>query len=91
MNLFVLLYADDTIVLAENEVQLQLAMNGMKDYCACDMWNLQINVSKTKVLVFSRGKIINKPEIYFGDQILDVVYSYTYLNMFVVLMENKLN
>ena len=27
LNLFVLLYADDTIVLAENEVQLQLAMN----------------------------------------------------------------
>ena len=79
LNLFVLLYADDTIVLAENEVQLQLAMNGMKDYC--DMWNLQINVSKTKVMVFSRGKIRNKPMIYFGDQILDVVYSYTYLGI----------
>ena len=51
----------------------------MKDYC--DMWNLQINVSKTKDLVFSRGKIRNKPEIYFGDQILDVVYSYTYLGI----------
>ena len=79
LKLFVWLYADYAIVSAENEVQLPLTMNGMKDNC--DMWNLQINVSKIKALVFWRGKIRNKPEIYFGDQILDVVYRYTYLGI----------
>ena len=45
LNLFVLLYADDTIVLAESEKDLQIAINSMKEFC--EMWNLKINASKT--------------------------------------------
>ena len=33
LKLFVLLYADDTIVLAENEIVLQLALNKVYEYC----------------------------------------------------------
>ena len=47
-------------------------VNSMKEYC--EMWNLKINASKTKILVFSRGKIRNKPTIYFGNDVLEVVY-----------------
>ena len=79
LNLFVLLYADDTIILAESCEQLQLAINSMKNYC--DMWKLQLNASKTKILVFSRGKIRNKPRISYGEQVLEVVNSYTYLGI----------
>ena len=32
LNLFVLLYADDTILLAETPKQLQLALNGLYEY-----------------------------------------------------------
>ena len=32
-------------------------------------------------MVFSRGKIRNKPVIYYGDQTLDVIFNYTYLGI----------
>ena len=77
--MFVLLYADDTIVLAETQEDLQEAMHGMREYC--NKFHLSINTSKTKVMVFSRGKIRNKPVIYFGDHILEVVFEYVYLGV----------
>ena len=33
LNMFVLLYADDTIVLAENACELQKALDAVHDYC----------------------------------------------------------
>ena len=51
----------------------------MKEYC--ELNKLDINVTKTKVMVFSRGKIRNKPVIYFGEEVLDVVFEYVYLGI----------
>ena len=45
----------------------------------CHLWKLKINVSKSKVTVFSRGKIRTRPEFYFGENKLDVVDHYKYL------------
>ena len=56
LKIYVLLYADDTILLAESPEELQAALYSMNLYC--NDWNLKINVSKTKVVIFSRGKII---------------------------------
>ena len=33
MQLFVLLYADDTLILAENERDLQTALDSVQEYC----------------------------------------------------------
>ena len=52
LKLFTLLYADDTIIL---DHELQSALEGVKQYC--DAWNLKVNTGKTKVVIFSRGKI----------------------------------
>ena len=54
LNMFVLLYADDTIVLAENACELQKALDAVHDYCG--MYNLTVNTKKTKIIVFSRTK-----------------------------------
>ena len=78
-KLFVLLYADDTIVLAESVDELQVALNAMVEYC--NKWKLEINNSKSKVLVFSRGKIRNKPKLWFDGKQLEVVYKYDYLGI----------
>ena len=45
LKLFVLLYADDTIILAENETELQLALNKVYEYCM--MSKLSVNTTKT--------------------------------------------
>ena len=79
LNLFVLLYADDTIILAESPVELQKALDGMNEYCQLN--KLTVNVSKTKIIVFSRGKVRNVPVFMFGDEILERTDNYKYLGV----------
>ena len=45
LKLYSLLYADDTVILAENEEELQKALNGLEDYC--NTWDLTVNLDKT--------------------------------------------
>jgi sorting nexin-29 len=61
-KLCILLYADDTIILAESPHQLQKALDGMAEYCRKN--KLKVNETKTKIVVFSRGKIRNIPTFY---------------------------
>ena len=77
LRLHVLLYADDTIiVMAETPEQLQKALNAVSDYCS--QWNLTVNTSKTKIVIFSRGKVRRYPDFLFGSDKLDVVDEYVY-------------
>ena len=46
LRLYILLYADDTIIMAENPYQLQLTLNALNKYC--QTWKLMINLNKTK-------------------------------------------
>ena len=79
LKLYVLLYADDTIIMAESPDELQNAMNAVYNYC--DLWKLSVNTSKTKVVIFSRGKVRNIPTFIFGKDNLEVVDDYTYLGI----------
>ena len=76
-NLFCLLYADDTVVMAESYAQMQKALDGVCEYC--DRWALKVNTDKTKVVIFSRGKVRRYKTFNFGDEVIDVVYDYDYL------------
>ena len=56
LNLSCLLHADDTIIiLPETPEKLQKALDAMDSYC--QTWHLTVNASKTKIIVFSRGKV----------------------------------
>ena len=79
LKLYILLYADDTVLLAGSPKDLQNSINLMEEYC--HLWKLKINVSKSKVTVFSRGKIRNRPNFYFDENKLDVVDHYKYLGL----------
>ena len=59
LKIYTLLYADDTIILAESIDDLQSALKTLYDYCT--EWDLMVNSDKTKILIFSRGKIKNIP------------------------------
>ena len=56
LKLFVLLYADDTVVFATSEETLIQSLNLFLNYC--NQWKLDINYDKTKILVF--GDRINR-------------------------------
>ena len=77
LKLFILLYADDTVVMAESADQLNLALAAVSDYCR--LWDLSVNTAKTKVVIFSRGKVQRHPDFIFGDSTLEVVPDYVYL------------
>ena len=74
-----MLYADDTIVLAECPEDLQRALDTLKIYC--EFWGLDFNVRKTKVMIFSRGKIRKMPKFNFNEETFDVVWDYKYLGV----------
>ena len=76
-KIFCLLYADDTLILAEDEIQLQKALDGLHEYC--NKWSLKVNTDKTKVIVFSAGIIKRFKSFKFGEEAIDVVRDYVYL------------
>ena len=81
LNMFVLLYADDTVIMAENESDMQRNLDLLNEYCICN--KLKVNISKTKMLVFARSKtrIRNIRAFKFGDMNLDQVEDYIYLGI----------
>ena len=79
LHLFILLYADDTVVLAESVEDMQKALDALKVYC--DMWGLHINTDKTKVMIFSRGKVRKLPIFVFDKKQVEIVWDYKYLGV----------
>ncbi len=79
LNIFCLLYADDTIIFAQSELDMQTSLNATEEYCK--HWNLHINYKKTKVVVFSRGKIRKKPEFVVNGNKIEIVDSFCYLGV----------
>jgi hypothetical protein len=79
MKLYLLLYADDTVVLAETPEDLQAALDSVSRYC--HTWDLNVNISKTKIVIFSRGKVRNYPRFLLKDEAIEVVDDYTYLGV----------
>ena len=49
-KLYILLNADDAVILAESAVELQSALNAMFLYCKS--WDLEVNPLKTKITIF---------------------------------------
>lgn len=78
LKIFILLYADDTVIVSDDPVSFQNMLNDFYNYCST--WKLQINMSKTKVIVFGS----NKPENFIftinGDKI-ETVKEYKYLGI----------
>jgi hypothetical protein len=54
LKLLILLYADDTVLMAESSEKLQMLLNAFDDYYT--IWKLKENVDKTKIMIFSRGR-----------------------------------
>ena len=77
IKLYVLLYADDTIILAETANELQEALNALSDYCI--LWKMKVNVDKTKIIMFSKRKCKNYPEFILNGEKIELVDSYVYL------------
>ena len=85
INMFVLLYADDTLVLAESPNELQNAMDEVHSYC--QKWSLRISTdkvkgkSKTRVVIFSKGKVKTEYNFKMGEKKIETDTDYCYLGV----------
>ena len=78
-RIHLLLYADDCIILSESTDDLQDALNSLDLYCQEN--TLKINTDKTKIMVFSRGKVRKLPVLTLNSTPIDKVDKYTYLGV----------
>jgi len=75
-----LLYADDLILLSESEAGLQTCLNQLHSYC--QLWKLQVNISKSKVIVFNKSGRLYGQNFIYDNMPLESVKHYKYLGVF---------
>jgi hypothetical protein len=51
LKIFLLFFADDTVLMSENVDGMQTMLNVFSEYC--NTWKLQVNIAKTKVVISS--------------------------------------
>ena len=79
LNLFLLMYADDTVLISESPVDLQNMLNSLETHTST--WNLSVNIQKTKILVFRSGFRPVKDIWYYNGLAIDQVNSFCYLGL----------
>ena len=78
-KLYLLLYADDMVILAESQEQLQTALNSM--YLYCQTWKLEVNPAKTKVVIFAKRKVKEIPVFRYNGENIALVDDFVYLGV----------
>lgn len=79
VKIFVILYADDTVILSESHEGLQEALSVFEQYCT--NWKLKVNTNKTKVVIFSKRKCKTKFCFKIYNKEIDILDSYSYLGI----------
>ncbi|XP_039276148.1 uncharacterized protein LOC120349696 [Nilaparvata lugens] len=76
----VLLYADDIALISDSPVGLQYMINNLERYC--EMWNLKVNLDKSKIMVFRNGgKLAGCEKWTFKNEQIECVNRYKYLGV----------
>lgn len=81
VKMFLLMYADDTALMSETDEDLQDALNIFESYC--QQWKLTVNTKKSKVVIFSKGRISSKYKFLLNNTPLEIVKEYKYLGIFL--------
>jgi len=78
-------YADDMVLLAPRDIDLQGLLDKMSNWCM--KWRLNVKKSKSQVVHFRGSRIIQSNfKFKYGNSVLDTVSDYKYLR--VILDEN---
>ncbi len=80
LRILVLMYADDTVLLCDSELNMTQTLTSLHTYCS--EWKLNVNCSKTKIVIFSRGQVqTSNFNFNLGGEKIDVVNDYEYLGI----------
>lgn len=79
-SLHCLMYADDVILLSTTSTGLQNKIDILNKYC--QDWCLDVNINKTKVLIFNKAGRLISHNFMFNDNSLECVNKYKYLGIY---------
>ena len=79
-----LLFVDDLVLLADSSKGLQDSLYRLTEFCKT--WKLNINTTKTKVVIFNRRRNIHQIPLILDNMELEYVSSYKYLG--IILSSN---
>ena len=69
-NVECLLYADDVVIMSSSHIGLQYKLNKLQAFC--NDWGIDVNLSKTKAMIFNKtGKFI-KEKFLFKNELLEM-------------------
>ena len=74
-----LAYADDVTMLADSYHDLAIKIKILEKYCEIN--DLKVNVTKSKIIVFHKGKLKRFLSLYFNGSPLEIVNEYHYLGV----------
>ena len=78
-RLLLLLYADDVVVFADSREELQDELHKLCEYCK--RWNLRLDISKSKVVVFKKGNSRAVYTLKYGDEEIQNILTIPYLGV----------
>ena len=80
VQLYILMYADDIVIMAENENNLQIMLDYIKEWCR--KWRMVVNEDKTKVMHFRNSRSQTTEYVFkYGEEKLEIVRQYKYLGV----------
>ena len=75
-----LLYADDLIILSRSKHGLQNCLNTLNHFCKS--WKLDVNLKKTKVMIFqNKTRKLQNQNFYLDNRLVETTQEYTYLGV----------
>ena len=77
--MFLLLFADDTVLFSYSIEGLQKLLDNMKTYC--DKWGITVNTDKTVAMVFKKNNRSETFDIFYDNFKLQIVNKFTYLGV----------
>ena len=80
-TIFMLLFADDMILIAKTPQGLQMLLN--KLYIYCNEWHIEVNTQKTKTVIFCNRKSNINVNFNYGNNEIEIVDSYVYLGVYL--------
>ena len=78
-RIYALMFADDLIILSTSKKGLQDSLNVLEPYCV--KWDLEVNLKKTKCVVFTRGNRKEKDNFIFNNKNIEFVKEFKYLGV----------
>ena len=79
LKIFILLFADDTVLISYTPHGLQNLIDQLQAYCT--KRGITVNTDKTVVMVFKQGNRVENTDMYYNGKHLNVVAKFTYLGV----------